>query len=182
MPPDQASAEPSGWETIEALFAALESPLLGYALRLTGERGVAEDIVQEAFMRLHAHFDEVREPKRWLYRTVHNLALNHRRDTGKIVSLETAGNPGEPVALDTADPQPLPDEQIARLEGIGLVRLSLETLDERSREVIRLKFNEDLSYKEISERTGLTVGHVGYVLHHALKAVGEELARNGVGL
>ena len=41
MPPDQASAEPSGWETIEALFAALESPLLSYALRLIGERGVS---------------------------------------------------------------------------------------------------------------------------------------------
>ena len=38
MPPDQASAEPPGWETIEALFAALESPLLSYALRLAGDK------------------------------------------------------------------------------------------------------------------------------------------------
>jgi len=45
-------------------------------------------MVQEAFMRLHAQFDEVREPRKWLYRTVHNLALNHRRDNAKIVSLE----------------------------------------------------------------------------------------------
>jgi RNA polymerase sigma-70 factor (ECF subfamily) len=79
MPPDQASAEPPGWETIEELFTALESPLLSYAVRLSGDAGAAEDIVQEAFMRLHAQFDEVREPRRWLYRTVHNLALNHRR-------------------------------------------------------------------------------------------------------
>jgi hypothetical protein len=63
----------------------------------------------------------------------------------------------------------LPDEQIVRSEGIGLVRLTLETLDERSRELIRLKFTENLSYKEISERTGLKTGHVGYLLHHALK-------------
>ncbi len=60
------------------------------------------------------------------------------------------------------------------------MRLSLETLDDRSRELIRLKFNEELSYKEISARTGLTIGHVGYLLHHALKAVADELARNGV--
>jgi RNA polymerase sigma factor (sigma-70 family) len=180
MPPDQASAESSGWETIEELFAALESPLLSYALRLTGDPGVAEDIVQEAFMRLHAQFGEVREPRRWLYRTVHNLALNHRRQAGKIVSLNPSEDGGPPEANDTADPQPLPDEQIARWEGIGLVRLSLEALDDRSRELIRLKFNEELSYKEISARTGLNIGHVGYLLHHALKAVADELARNGV--
>jgi len=86
---------------------------------------------------------------------------------------------GAPPAADTADPQPLPDEQIARWEGIGLVRLSLETLDDRSRELIRLKFNEEMSYKEISARTGLSLGNVGYLLHHALKAVADELARNG---
>jgi RNA polymerase sigma factor (sigma-70 family) len=180
MQKDQASAEPPRWDTIEELFAALESPLLSYALRLTGERGLAEDIVQEAFMKLHAQFDEVRDPKRWLYRTVHNLALNQRRRSGKIVSLELPAEDGGTVSADATDPQPLPDEQIARWEGIGLVRLSLETLDERSRELVRLKFNEDLSYKEISARTGLNVGHVGYLLHHAFKAIAGELAKNGI--
>ena len=180
MSPDQASAEPTGGETIEELFAALESPLLSYALRLAGQLSVAEDLVQEAFMRLHAQFDEIREPRRWLYRTVHNLALNHRRQAGKIVSLDLPAVPGAPSAADTADPQPLPDEQIARWEGIGLVRLSLETLDDRARELIRLKFNEEMSYQQISARTGLSLGHVGYLLHHALKAVADELARNGM--
>jgi RNA polymerase sigma factor (sigma-70 family) len=183
MPPDQASAEPPGFpgsEPIEELFAALESPLLSYALRLTGELSVAEDMVQEAFMRLHRQFAEVREPRRWLYRTVHNLALNQRRAAAKIVPLHPPSEEGAPPSNETADPQPLPDEQIARLEGIGLVRLSMETLDDRSREVVRLKFNEELSYKEISTLTGLSVGHVGYVLHHALKAIADELAKNGV--
>jgi len=86
MSPDQASAEPSTWETIEELFAALESPLLSYALRYAGGQQAAEDVVQEAFMRLHAQFEDVREPRKWLYRTVHNLALNQRRAAGKIVS------------------------------------------------------------------------------------------------
>jgi RNA polymerase sigma-70 factor (ECF subfamily) len=53
-------------------------------------------------------------------------------------------------------------------------------MDERSRELIRLRFNEDLSYKDISARTGLTVGHVGYLLHHALKAMAVELDKVGV--
>jgi RNA polymerase sigma factor (sigma-70 family) len=180
MPPDEASTEPRAGETIEELFAALESSLLSYALRLIGQRDAAEDIVQEAFMRLQAHFDEVREPRRWLYRTAHNLALNHRRQSGKIVSLHLPAEAAALPAGDSPDPQPLPDEQIARWEGIGLVRLSLETLDKRSRELVRLKFNEDLSYKEISARTGLSIGNVGYLLHHALKAIADELAKNGV--
>jgi len=177
---DEASAESPGGETIQGLFVAFEAPLLTYALRLSGERGLAEDLVQEAFMKLHAQFEEVREPRRWLYRTVHNLALNQKRDSAKIIPLNPSGENGDPPATDVADPQPLPDEQIARLEGIGLVRLSLETLDERSRELIRLKFTEDLSYKQISERMGLKTGHVGYLLHHALKAVAGELAKSGI--
>ena len=180
--PDKASAEPPGSESIEELFDNLESPLLGYAWRLTGEREVAEDLVQEAFMRLHAQFEEVREPRRWLYRTVHNLALNHRRDFTKFVSLNPppSDSSDSSYPTDTADPQPLPDEQIARLEGIGLVRLSLAALDVRSRELIRLNFNEDLSYAQISERTGLKTGHIGYLLHHALKTIAAELAKTGV--
>lgn len=180
MQPDAANAEPPGSETIEALFAALESPLLSYALRLVGEFSLAQDMVQEAFMKLHAQFDQVRAPRRWLYRTVHNQALNYRRHADKIVPLNPPAEEGAPAAPDATDPQPLPDEQIARWEGIGLVRLSLETLDDRSRELVRLKFNENLSYKQISTRTGLTVGHVGYLLHHALKAIADELAKNGV--
>jgi len=176
--PDEAGARSP--EAIEELFDDLESPLLGYALRLTGEREVAEDLVQEAFMKLHAQFEEVREPRRWLYRTVHNLALNYRRDSAKLLPLQPQRDEADAPAAEAADPLPLPDEQIARLEGIGLVRLSLAALDDRSRELIRLKFHEDLSYAQISERTGLKTGHIGYLLHHALKAIAAELAKTGV--
>jgi RNA polymerase sigma-70 factor (ECF subfamily) len=187
MQRQRASTEPSGRsatgathvETIEELFMALESPLLAYAFRFVGQVELAEDIVQEVFMRLHAQFEEVREPKKWLYRTVHNLALNHQRDSRKIVSLELKHEEAT-ENLDTTDPQPLPDEQIARLEGIGLVRLSMKALDKRSRELVRLKFNEGLTYKEIAGKTGLTISHVGYLLHHAMKAIADELAKNGV--
>ena len=176
---DPASTDPPRSESLEELFAALESPLLIYALRLLGERSLAEDAVQDAFMKLHVQFAEVREPRRWLYRTVHNQALNHRRDTAKIVPLESTDETAVTVR-GAIDPDPFPDEHLMRSEGIGLVRLSLATLDERSRELVRLKFNENLSYKEISERTGLTGSHVGYILHHALKAIAAELTRTGL--
>jgi RNA polymerase sigma factor (sigma-70 family) len=179
---DEADAEPRKAKTIEELFAALESPLLGYALRLVQERGVAEDIVQEAFLKLQTQFAQVREPRPWLYRTVHNLSLNHQRRAGKIIPLHQAeqGAPNATDLPDLPDPQPLPDEQIARWESIGLVRLSIETLDGRSRELIRLKFEAGLSYQEIGARLGLTNGHVGYLLHHALKAIASELIKTGL--
>jgi RNA polymerase sigma factor (sigma-70 family) len=170
-------------ESIEELFAALESPLLAYALRIFGQREPAEDVVQEAFMKLHAQFAEVREPRKWLFRTVHNLALNHRRAAQKVVAMpQFSGGDGDDALSGAAvvDAEALPDEQIVRMEGIGLVRLSLAALDERTRAVVKMKFEEDLSYKEIAERTGLTAGHVGYVLHHALKSLAAELKRSGL--
>lgn len=175
-----ASAGSPGSETITALFEQLESPLLAYALRFVSEADMAQDLVQEAFLRLHAQFDRVRTPRSWLYRTVHNLALNQQRDRRRIVPLKPEPADDPPVAPEATDPQPLPDEQIARWEGVGLVRLGLQSLDPRSRELLTLKFNEELSYQEISERTGLTVGHVGYLLHHSLKALAAELAKAGL--
>lgn len=173
--PDESSAAPQ-WETIEQVFAALESPLLAYARRLVPDFAVAEDLVQDAFMKLHVQFQQVRAPQPWLYRTVHNLAVDFQRRGSRMVSASHPAHADAAPEREPLDPQPMPDEQIARSESIGLVRLVLETLDERSRRVIRLRFHDDLSYQQISECTGLTVGHVGYLLHHALKAMAVELA------
>jgi RNA polymerase sigma-70 factor (ECF subfamily) len=176
---DAARAEAGGAESIGDLFAVLERPLLGYAFRLARQTEMAQDLVQEAFLRLHAQRDPVREPRRWLFRTVHNLALNARRDGARIVPLA----PTTADAIDAPAGEPLqeevlpPDKELARWELMNQVRQSVERLDERSRELVRLKFDEELSYKEISARTGLSVGHVGYLLHHALKSLAAELAR-----
>ena len=178
--PDAVSDDAPRFQPIEELFATLESPLLSYALRFLPDRASAEDVVQEAFMKLHVQFDDVREPRKWLYRTVHNLALNQQRQARKIVPLEVQREEHTTTVVDASDPEPLPDEQIIRWEGVGLVRLSLSALDERSRELVRLKFEEDLSYKQIAERMGLTVSHVGYLLHHALKTIADELTRAGL--
>jgi RNA polymerase sigma-70 factor (ECF subfamily) len=178
--PEEPSTPAPEWATIEQVFTALEAPLLGYARRLLGDYNLAEDIVQEAFMKLHAQFQNVLTPQAWLYRTVHNLAVDHQRRVGRIVLVGDKQDDTPCPVQDASDSQPLPDEQIARWESIGLIRLVLETLDERSRELIRLRFNEDLSYKEIGERMGLTVGHVGYLLHHALKAMATELENTEV--
>jgi len=112
--------------------------------------------------------------------------LNRRRDAGKTVSFDSLSENSEnenaksdSSAPDTADTALPPDEQIIRVEGIGLVRISLNALDHRSREIVRLKFNDELSYKEIAARMSLTTGNVGFILHTALKTIAAELAKTG---
>jgi len=168
-------------QTLEALFEALESPLLAYAYRLSQSVEVAQDLVQDAFMKLQTHFDQVREPKPWLYRTVHNLAANYHRKANRTVSMQHTVASGDQVDLDSKDEGMLPDESIVHHEALGLVRLSLEALDERSRLLVRLKFDEGKSYREIAEETGLSVSNVGYVLHHAIKSLALELKKIGFG-
>ena len=75
-------------------------------MRCAGELGVAEDVVQEAFMKLHAQFEQVDKPRPWLYRTVHNLALNRRRDAKKTVPLAPHADPESenPGVSEPADP------------------------------------------------------------------------------
>ena len=157
--------------SLRQIFEAEEGPLLRFAHGLTGRRETAEDLVQEAFLRLHSHWEEVAHPKAWLYRSVRNLALNHLRDHKRESSDE---------APDSADDARGPDGHLARLEAAGAVRLLLAELKDDDRELIQLKYHQNLKYDQISQRTGLSVGNVGYKLHHLLKALGDGLRRLGV--
>lgn len=157
--------------TLRELFEAEEGPLLRFAHGLIGRREIAEDLVQEAFLRLHAHWDEVAQPKAWLYRSIRNLAYNHLRDHRRESGEE---------APDEADDARGPDGQLARLEAAGAVRLLLAELHEDDRTLIQLKYHENLKYDQISQRTGLSVGNVGYKLHHLLKSLADSLRRLGI--
>ena len=61
-----------------------------------------------------------------------------------------------------------------------MVRLFLAEMPEEDRNLIRLKYHEELKYHEISARTGISIGHVGYKLHHLLKGLADALRRAGV--
>jgi RNA polymerase sigma factor (sigma-70 family) len=74
----------------------------------------------------------------------------------------------------------LPVELLGQEEAVGMVRLLLAELPAGDRDLIRLKYHEGLKYDEISRRTGLTVGNVGYRLHHVLKGLADGLRRAGV--
>ena len=158
--------------SLRQVFDAEESPLLRYAHGLVGQRETAEDLVQDAFLKLHAHWDDVTHPRAWLFRCVRNLALSHLRDHKR----ETRMEEGREWQGNTPDA----GETLGKLEAIGTLQLLVAELHEDDRALISLKYHEGLKYDQISERTGLSVGNVGYKLHHALKNLADSLRRLGV--
>lgn len=157
--------------SLALLFEKEEGPLLSFAIGLVGRRAIAEDLVQEAFLRLHQVWADVENPRAWLYRSLRNLALNHLRDHRRETEM-----PEEEPAGDTVPPA----EDMGKMEAAGLVRMLLAELPKEDGELIRLKYQENLKYNEISQRTGLNVGTVGYKLHHLLKSLADSLRRAGV--
>lgn len=159
--------------TLTDLFEVEEGPLLSFAWGLVGRRSVAEELVQESFMRLHPLWAEVENPRAWLYRCVRNLALNHLRDHRREAGLDDA-------AEKLPAGETLPVDELGRGEAVGMVRLLLAEMSEEDRGLIRLKYHEDLKYHEIGRRTGLNAGTVGYKLHHLLKGLADALRRAGI--
>ena len=157
--------------TLAALFEAEESGLLRFATGLTKRRTVAEELVQETFLRLHQVWDEVENPRGWVYRSVRNLALNHLRDHARETELDDSAHAAEGE---------LPSELLGQMEAIGMVRLLLSEMTEEDRRLIRMKYNENLKYQVISQRTGITVSNVGYRLHHLLKGLADTLRAAGI--
>ena len=176
---DEASEANESSPTLSELFVTLEGPLLGYASKLMNDRNEAQDIVQESFVRLHGHFKDVRQPKAWLYRTVRNLAFNHKRKHGKVMPFDPSGQ-DEGYSREPVDDESLPDERIERMEAVGMLMLCLDRLEEDVKVLVRMKFLEELSYKEMAARSGLSVGNVGYKLHHAIKFLADEMESEGL--
>ena len=171
IPLPMASGETN--TTLVALFEAEESRILGFAIGLVGRRAVAEELVQETFVRLHQVWEQVENPRAWLYRSLRNLAANHLRDRREETELdeERDSNPGEDA---------LPDEVLGRIEAVGTMHLLLADMPKEDRDLIHLKYQEGLKYREISERTGLSIGNVGFRLHHLLKGLAVGLRQAGI--
>ncbi len=158
-------------QTLEALFESEESALLYYAMGIVRRRIVAEELVQEAFLRLHKVWGQIDNPRGWLYRSIRNLALNHLRDA----------RPESPLDEESASAdETLPRELLGRSEAIGTVRMLLAEMSPEDRALVTLKYHDDLKYQEISRRTGLSVGNVGFRLHNVLKGLLDGLQRAGI--
>ncbi len=165
----------SGSPTLRTLFDSEESNLLRFAISLTGRRAVAEEIVQDVFLQLHVRWAEVYEPRAWLFRCVRNRAFQYLRKSRR----ETLGTDDDtnPIADSLSE---TPDELIAHMETVAELRHLVSQLPEKDRRLVQLKYFEELKYRDISQRTGLTITNVGYRLHQVLKKLAAGLLPTGV--
>jgi RNA polymerase sigma-70 factor (ECF subfamily) len=151
-----------------------ERPLIRYAKWLLGDIESARDVVQETFLRLCKE-DPVRLEGRvapWLFTVCRNLALDTRRKNTRLAPLDDAE---VPVAYD------LEAQHDAR-QALDRIVDILDTLPRNQREVVYLKFQGGLSYKEISAITELSVSNVGFLLHKAVRAIRSHMATDTTGV
>ena len=152
-----------------------ERPLIRYAKWLLGDLESARDVVQETFLRLCREDPAKLEGRLapWLFTVCRNLAVDARRKTARMDSIEGAEQ--FPVACDL-------DERHDARQALARIRDTLEKLPANQREVVYLKFQCDLSYKEISEITALSVSNVGFLLHTAVRAIRSHLSADTTGV
>jgi RNA polymerase sigma-70 factor (ECF subfamily) len=172
---NQSGAQGVSELTLQTLFDTEETPLLRYAFALIGRRAVAEEIVQEVFLQLHTHWDDVDSPRAWLFRSVRNRAYNYIRDNQREILKIDDGNVQSPNAEDET-----PEATLLRMEAIGALRQIVEELDETDRQLVKLRYFEGLKYRDISAQTGLSISNVGYRLHHILKELAGKLRPLGI--
>ena len=158
--------EVSPRELVESAQADFEGPLTGYAAGLLGgDWDRARDVVQDTFIKLHRQDPALIQGrlKSWLYTVCRNRSIDVLRKENPMIS--TSGDAFENLNDSSPDPSRAMEDRERHAEVMGL----LEKLPENQREVIRLKFQGDLSYKEISDVTCLSVSNVGFLIHTGIK-------------
>lgn len=164
--------------SLEDVMEQHQSVLLRYAARVLNNADLAKDVVQEAFIRLHANWEQVAERgvplKPWLFRTTHNAAIDCIRKESRRRLLHQR----QSVEMDSYvfDPEQgsEPDRQQA------LVLHHLNVLKPKEREVLVLRLQEEMSYKEIAAVLNRSEGYVGTLIHCATKKLSRSLRQAGV--
>lgn len=162
------------------LFDALYGPLRRFAWSLVRDDAQAEDLVQEAFVRLwdrRASMDGDIPLRAWLYRTVRNLALNSRRDQATRTRLLD-----DPVSRDNpvvARPTPTPEDLTVDREINRQLSTLVQELPPRQREALLLSRVEGLSHVEVANTMGCAPRTVNNHLVAALNTLRRRLAELG---
>lgn len=156
---------------LAALFAQHHGELYRYVARYTGDADLADDVVQDVFVRLAERPPGHREQLRgWLFKVATTIAIDAQRRARRRLVLvdEQAGN------LPMAEPPPGPDLLAEQRETRRRVRQALATLSEKERAVLLMR-EEGFTHREIAEAVGTTTGSVGTMFARALDKLASRL-------
>jgi len=152
--------------------------LLNFITRTIGDRERAEDLVQEAFIRVHRHlhrFDQSRNFSTWVYTIASNLAKNELRNRSRsplilYQSLRDSRGEEDQRPLQFEDSATRPDDMFANRHLRELVGAAVDRLADHHRQVFVLRELEGRSYEEIAVMTGCNLGTVKSRLNRARHA------------
>ena len=169
-----------------AVVAHYQSPLLRYVGQMLGGTDhEAEDVVQEAFVRLHRQVaghgsGSVKHLTTWLFRVAHNLTIDLlRRRSRRKRAPETAGNPAVLSDEQAADELDALGE-VLRQEARQVALRELAQLDGQQRQVVLLKVIQGMTLRQVAEVVGISVSMVNYRLNQGLTELSQRLRRTGV--
>lgn len=165
-------------QSLEDAMEQYQSSLLRYATRVLNNEDAAQDVVQEAFIRLHGNLDKIKtrgvQVKGWLFRTTHNAAVDYIRKESRRRNLHDRQSKQADLFVND------PEAQQERDDKKALVMRHLNTLKPKEREVLVLRLQEGMSYKEIAAVLKRSEGYVGTLIHTATKKLSRSLQQVGV--
>jgi RNA polymerase sigma-70 factor (ECF subfamily) len=143
-----------------------ESMLLKYAYNMTGRYDRAQDVVQDTFLKLcKADREKIEYLKAWLFKVCRNRALEIIRKEQKMQPLTDVLIDKKPAEMQS------PYDMIERSDSFSRAISLIEALPAKQKEIVYLKFQSNLSYKEISEVAEVSISNVGVILHTAMKTL-----------
>jgi RNA polymerase sigma factor (sigma-70 family) len=156
---------------IRSAIDQYQGRLIGFAARITGDLDTARDVVQDTFLRLCSQdLDAIGDHlPAWLFKVCRNRAVDVRRKAGPLEPLDDTSN--ESTHGVSVDPHRLLEQS----DNARLALAAIAELPAAQQEVLRLRFQEELSYKEISALTRHSVSSVGFLIHTGIQRVRRRL-------
>jgi RNA polymerase sigma-70 factor (ECF subfamily) len=168
---------------LDELIVRYQHRLMRYLLYLTGNREMAEDLFQEVWMRVLVRGSQFNGQARfdtWLFTIARNLVIDMRRKrtTSSLDELFEGGSDDDrPMSFEVADGAPTPLDRFSNLEDRERIAAALLLLDTLHREVLVLRFHEELSLEEIAKVTQAPLSTVKSRLYRGLAAIKPKLER-----
>ena len=165
----------------EQLLGKYRTPLVGFLYRMVRDQATAEDLAQEAFLRVfRARKSYAPDAKftTWLFRIATNLALNSLRDgrrRQRELSIDGPEEGGQPV-MEVADPSAAIEQKLVDRDRTRAIWQAVQALPEKQRAAVMLHKYQELGYEEIAHILGCSESALKSLLFRAYQTLRERLA------